>query len=208
MSAPVISLILTTDTPNEGRAKINSSLESLRDNTVHLSPASAQSGLISVGEGSFTNYITLGGSPAAAGAIRLTNTNEIRWAYAGNDVYRMRNNGLTWDLSVIVGGTAYPIISAIASVVSFPYAISLSGGAIYAEMAEPATPGTGYGTVYATAGKLYFKNDDGVVHDLTSSQYSRGAGKPDASTVAEGTWRYDSTAGTLNIQINGAWVEI
>ena len=205
MSAPTISEI-GSDTPNEGRVKINASLNSLKDNTVWRDPPSAQTGLISVGEVSATNYITTGGSPAAAGAVRLTNTNEIRWAYGGNDVFRMRNNGLTWDLSIIVGGTPYALFSIVGSVVLLPYPATFGAQATFAEISAPDAPASGYSSLYAKNGGLCLKDDAGVEYNM--GMYSRGAGLPDVGATPEGTIRYNETTEFLYILVNGAWKQL
>jgi hypothetical protein len=92
MSAPVISLIITTDTPNAGMVKINASLTSLRDGTVWLDPASPQSGSLSVTTGTFSSYlklaeITAPGTPSAGAGYLYGNGGKIYWKDSAGTVY-------------------------------------------------------------------------------------------------------------------------
>lgn len=208
MSAPVISLI-TNDTPRDGRDKINASLTSLKDNTVWLDPMSTQNGVFRVVAGLFSQYVSFGTSPAAAGAVRLENTAEMRWAYSGVDTWRMRNNGNAWDLSWYLAGTWYPVFQIAASVVGMPNPVSFGAQATFTEITEPGAPLAG-GSVYANGGVLYYKNAAGTVYNLTTGAtlFSRGSGYADPATVAEGSIRYDDDTDTLSINVNGAWREL
>ena len=212
MSAPVISLV-GDDTPKTGRDKFNASLTSLRDNTVWLDPMSPQSGIASITGALLSSYLSVGASPAAVGAVRLENTAEIRWAYSGADAWRMRNSGNAWDVSFYSGAAWHAAINIVAGIVTFPTYVTFLGNVTIAEVASPSSPGSGYGTVYAkNDGKLYYKNSAGVEYDLTAgagtSMYSRGAGLPSTAGLADGFIRYDETGKTLNININGSWVQI
>ncbi len=212
MSAPVIQLI-TSDTPKEGRDKINASLTSLRDNSVWLDPMSPQSGVIEITAGLFSSFVSVGANPALDGAVRLPDASEVRWAYAGVDTWRMRGNGNAWDLSWYLTDTWHAIIQVAAAVVAFPLGVTVGAQVVMTEIAEPATPLSGNGYLYGKSdGKLYYKNSAGVEVDLTNTaavaNYSRGAGVPAIGSVAEGFIRYDETSKSLKIAVNGAWIEI